>query len=344
MREISDKPNSGDDERASTTRADTTRNERTHTTHNESANTTRNERANTTHDENANTTRDESANRMGDEPMNRMGDESANRTRDESRNRRRANAARVGRSWRRIALAVLSSAYVVLWVGGVGHYLFVGEVAAERQWLASAFLGVAGLIVLLAAGSRGVLLRLLAVAALGLVFELCGVRYGLPFGRYAYTAALQPSIFGVPLVMACAWMVLVAYLKQVLLRLDAAAWSGALVAAAWMTTIDLVIDPLAANQLGYWRWVERGNYYGIPSSNFAGWFLCSFTIFVLLRRQQWQANLWHRLTGASIILFFTLIALSFHLFVAALVGFGLCAAELLIHVRKSQVPGPRSQV
>ncbi|HEX8424039.1 MAG TPA: carotenoid biosynthesis protein [Pyrinomonadaceae bacterium] len=329
MREISDNT-SGDDERADTTRAGTTRNERT----------------NTTHDKRANTLLDERASATRDERVNRTHDESMNGTRDESMNGTRANTARVGHSWRGIALAVLASAYVVLWAGGVGHYLFVGAVAAEQQWLASAFLGVAGLIVLLAAGSRGAVLRLVAVAALGLVFELSGVRYGLPFGRYVYTGVLQPSIFGVPLVMACAWMVLVAYLKQVLLRLDAAAWSGALVAAAWMTTIDLLIDPLAANQLGYWRWAERGNYYGIPSSNFVGWFVCSLSIFVLLRRERRQANFWHRLTGVSIILFFTLIALSFQLFIAALIGFGLCAAELLIGRKSSkfQVPGSKSQV
>lgn len=259
---------------------------------------------------------------------------------DKTNDNERANAKRAGNVWRRIALAVLVCAYVVLWVGGVGHYLFVGAVDAGQQWLASAYLFVAGLIVLLAATSRRVILRLVAVAAFGLVFELCGVRYGLPFGRYVYTGVLQPTIFGVPLVMAFAWMVLVAYLKQILLRLNVSAWLGALIAAVWMTTIDLVIDPLAANQLNYWRWVEAGSYYGIPWSNFAGWFVCSLSIFVLFRRQEeWPPNLWHRLTGASIILFFTLIALSFHLFIAALIGFGLCAAEFLSP--KSQVPSHR---
>jgi putative membrane protein len=195
---------------------------------------------------------------------------------------------------------------------------------------------VAGLIVLLAATSRRVALQLVAVAALGFVFELCGVRYGLPFGRYAYTGVLQPAIFGVPLVMAFAWMALVAYLRQALLRLNVGACGGALVAAVWMTTIDLVIDPLAANQLGYWRWVERGSYYGIPLSNFVGWFVCSLSIFVLLRRQKWQPNLWHRLAGVSIILFFTLIALSFHLFIAALVGLGLCAVHFLLFFKRQE--------
>jgi putative membrane protein len=246
----------------------------------------------------------------------------------------RRDATRAG-VWRRVVLIALAIVYAVLWAGGVGHYLFVGAVAAEQSWLASAFLAVAGAIVLCAIASRGEFVCLCAVAAFGLLVELCGVSYGVPFGRYAYTGVLRPTLFGVPVVMAFAWLTLVAYVQQAVLRLRLPMWAGALVAAAWMTAIDLVIDPLAANQLGYWRWVERGNYYGIPLTNFAGWFVASLSIFALLQRgrQTWRANLWHRLTGASIILFFTLIALSFHLWAAALVGFVLCALDVLLHAR-----------
>lgn len=229
-------------------------------------------------------------------------------------------------------LAALAVAYAILWVGGVGHYLFVGEVDAGQRWLAPAFLFVAATIVVLATRARRELVWLVMVAVSGLLFELCGVRYGLPFGRYSYTDALRPVVFGVPPVMACAWLVLVAYVRQMLLCFNLDRWAGALVAAAWMTAIDLVIDPLAANQLGYWRWVGTGSYYGIPVSNFAGWFVCSFVIFIGLRRKG-QPNFGHRLTGASIVLFFTLVAFSFQLFVAALVGCALCALDLLLHSR-----------
>lgn len=250
----------------------------------------------------------------------------ANATRALSKNAISATRANV---WRRILFALLSCAYVVLWVGGVGHYLFIGAVRPEQTALASVFLSLSGLLVLLTATTGRVALSLIVVAALGLGFELCGVRYGLPFGHYAYTGALQPTIYGVPLVMAFAWMTLVAYLKQSLGHLNVGAWGGALLAAVWMTTIDLLIDPLAANQLGYWRWVEAGRYYGIPASNFVGWFVCSLSVFALFR-QRWPPNLWHRLTGVSIILFFAFIALSFHLYLPALIGFGLCAADFLL--------------
>jgi putative membrane protein len=243
------------------------------------------------------------------------------------------NAARAG-AWRSLVLGALVVAYAVLWAGGAGHYLFVGAVAAEQSWLASAFLAVAGGIVLCTTTSRGDFLRLVAVAAFGLLVEWCGVRYGWLFGQYVYTGVLRPTLLGVPIVMAFAWMTLVAYVQQVMLRLKLPVWAGAFVAPAWMTAIDLVIDPLAANELGYWRWVERGAYYGIPTSNFAGWFAASLAIFALLRGRAWRPNFWHRLAGASIILFFTLIALSFHLWAAALAGFALCASDLLLHAKR----------
>lgn len=246
-----------------------------------------------------------------------------------------ANDARP-RAWRSLVLAALVFAYAVLWAGGAGHYLFVGAVAAEQSWLASAFLAVAGGIVLCTTTSRADFLRLAAVAAFGLLVEWCGVRYGWLFGRYAYTGVLRPTLLGVPVVMAFAWMTLVAYVQQVRLCLKLPAWAGALVAAAWMTAIDLVIDPLAANQLGYWRWVERGAYYGIPAHNFVGWFAASLPIFALLRREAWRPNFWHRLTGASIVLFFTLIALSFHLWAAAFAGFLLCAADALLSAKRGR--------
>ncbi len=71
----------------------------------------------------------------------------------------------------------------------------------------------------------------------------------------------------------------VTYVRQMLMNLRLSAWLEALIAASWMTAIDLVIDPLAANQLGYWRWVKSSAYYGIPLHNFAGWFVVSLIIF-----------------------------------------------------------------
>jgi putative membrane protein len=229
---------------------------------------------------------------------------------------------------RRLALFPLLTVYLVLWIGGVGHHFLIGNTPTGQNWIASLFLLLAALIVLVTTVDVSDFLRLMLIALAGLIIEALGVRYGLPFGAYRYTDVLQPKLFGVPLVMACAWMVLVAYLKQVTRHLNLHAWAKALLAALWMTAIDLVIDPLAAHQLGYWRWSGTGAYYGIPAVNFAGWFVVSLLIFCIVR-QEWKENYWASVTGLSILLFFTLIALAHQLFLAGGIGLMLSLAHFL---------------
>jgi putative membrane protein len=231
------------------------------------------------------------------------------------------------RSPRQIALAISVAVYFVLWLGGVGQHLFESPARKEHDWIASLFLLLAGLVVLLGARPARDLVTLLGIAALGFAIEVIGVRTGLPFGAYSYTAVLQPQLFGVPIVMAFAWMVLVAGIKQTLQGFGLARWLEALLGALWMTAVDLVIDPLAANLFGYWHWPAAGNYYGIPVSNFVGWFLASLLVFALLD-VRWKPNDWSRWTGLSIVLFFTLIALAHQIFLVGLIGLGLCGMQI----------------
>ena len=243
-------------------------------------------------------------------------------------------------------LAALIVTYAVMWIGGVGHYALDGGQPhlLEAPWAASVFLTLAGLLVIVTARGSD-LIGLLAVALLGFTAEIIGVRYGFIFGPYRYTDVLQPQFLDTPLVMLSAWMVLVAYCRQMLIALKLPRLIEAALAALWMTAIDLVIDPLAANQLGYWRWAQPGGYYGIPLQNFAGWFVVSFTIFIMfsqrppkipLEIRTWQKNQTARYVGLSIVLFFTVIALSYGLGLAGSIGLGLCLAHLAL-ARPSRV-------
>lgn len=238
-------------------------------------------------------------------------------------------AAGLGRK-RRAAIGVLAACYAVLWIGGVGRYLFVGPVGRDEAWAASAFLAVAGLLVLVSSDEWR---ALLAVAAAGFAAEIVGVRTGIPFGRYSYTDVLQPAVFGVPVVMTFAWMVLVSYVRQALPSRGRPTIVAAAIAAGWMTAIDLVVDPVAANGLDYWRWRSPGAYYGIPASNFVGWFAVSFAIFALLRRRP-SSNPIAWLVGTSVVAFFSLVALSFSLWAAAALGAALCIAPLALRSRR----------
>jgi bisanhydrobacterioruberin hydratase len=228
--------------------------------------------------------------------------------------------------WRRLAVWATLAVFAALWLGGVAS-AWLGVQRNDAGQLASLFLLSAGLVVLLGERTgRGVLL-LACVALLGFAVEAAGVRFGVPFGRYVYTDALRPQMLGVPVVMGPAWMVLVAFASDAAGGLRLRGRKAVLFAALLTTATDLVIDPLAANRLGYWRWEEAGGYYGVPLVNFAGWFL---TALVACRITGARANSWAGLVGAAIMLFFALLALAHSLPYVALVGFALCLARLLM--------------
>lgn len=231
-------------------------------------------------------------------------------------------------NFNKIAFTMLASFYGVMWAGGIGHYVLLGRPPLDAPWAASAFLLLAGLLVILKT-APGDALSLLAAASIGFAAEILGVRYGFIFSPYSYTGVLQPQVLAVPVVMLSAWMVLLAYVRQMLASLDLPLAAEAVLAAAWMTAIDLVIDPLAANQLGYWRWVNAGAYHGIPLHNFIGWFAVSLAVFLAVRRR-WAPSPAARNVGLSIVLFFTAIAASYGLIVPAGVGLALCAAHFLL--------------
>lgn len=216
--------------------------------------------------------------------------------------------------------------YFFLWAGGIFSYLMDDGPPTALSWTAPFFLLMASLIVVTTSAVSEIGFLLLG-GSIGFIAEVVGVRYGLVFGGYRYTDVLSPHFLEVPLVMICAWLVLAGYVRQMLSGFRLSRWLLIVLASIWMTAIDLVIDPLAANALGYWRWFETGVYYGIPSHNFIGWFAVSLLVFWSLRGPVVK-NVWAQHTGLSIILFFTVLALIQGLVLAGLAGIVL----ILIHI------------
>ncbi|HEX7317239.1 MAG TPA: carotenoid biosynthesis protein [Pyrinomonadaceae bacterium] len=232
---------------------------------------------------------------------------------------------------RRAALWSSLAVFAVLWVGGVAS-AWLGVEREDAGTFASLFLLTAGLVVLLGERTKQGALSLACVALLGFAVEAVGVRFGVPFGRYVYTDSLWPRMFGVPFVLGPAWMVLVAFARDAAGRLRLEGWRAVLFAALLTTATDLVIDPLAANRLGYWKWVDGGSYYGVPVVNFVGWFLTALVACRLAGARP-RANFWAGLVGSAILLFFTLLALAHSLPYVALTGFALCLAPLMLATR-----------
>ncbi|BCX03050.1 MAG: hypothetical protein KatS3mg053_0988 [Candidatus Roseilinea sp.] len=141
-------------------------------------------------------------------------------------------------------------------------------------------------------------LMLLAGFAIALTTEYLGSTYGLIFGQYDYTDNLGPKVLGkVPVIIPIAWFMMLypawnvadLLVVQVIRRMTQDAKHRAphhlaypivriVVAALAMTAWDLSLDPRMVAD-GNWVWRDGGAYFGIPLSNYAGWFITSALIY-----------------------------------------------------------------
>lgn len=174
---------------------------------------------------------------------------------------------------------------LALEAGGVAVQLATGH-AVPQVTLVAAALVVACMLRL--HGLRGTMAFIALVVAIPFGSEFLGVLTGIPYGPYAYNAALGPWLFGlVPVFILVAWInitYLVLATTTLALgrsRLWLAFLDGAL-AASW----DAMVDPLAV-RAGYWVWLSPGGLYGVPFTNFLGWFAV-VTLFSLVVRVLWS--------------------------------------------------------
>ena len=122
---------------------------------------------------------------------------------------------------------------------------------------------------------------LLIITVVTLLVEAVGTGTGFPFGRYTYTDRLQPQILHVPLLIPIAWFMMLPCAWVVAAATAHNRWAFAAASATALTVWDLLLDPQMVNwQL--WIWDNPGGYFGIPWSNFAGWFITGFILTALL--------------------------------------------------------------
>ena len=108
----------------------------------------------------------------------------------------------------------------------------------------------------------------------GLLTEWVGHTTGVPFGAYGYTAP-GPQLLGVPLLVPLGWFAFT-LIGIELSPPGTKRWLAPLALVAW----DVGLDPLMVSQ-GFWRF-DGGAYYGIPLSNFVGWFVAGAALVTLL--------------------------------------------------------------
>jgi len=114
---------------------------------------------------------------------------------------------------------------------------------------------------------------LVIAATVSFIWEFIGVTTGVPFGQYVYTSALGPQLGPVPLFIPLIWCALGYFCME--------ASDYYIMASALMVSLDLSFDPVFSNALGLWTWLGPTQYFGVPLSNFFGWFVASLTFFAL---------------------------------------------------------------
>ena len=184
------------------------------------------------------------------------------------------NALRYSSSTRTSLLAwilTMLALPVLGWIMGEGYLL--------RGMLAGVLVQAALVLIILyqAWGLRRAASVFGIVAGLAYFAELLGVKTGFLFGKYHYTALLQPQIAGVPVLIPLAWMMMLPpawAIAQLITRRSGRSIRFVVVSALAFTAWDLFLDPQMV-AWNFWHWDSPGQYFGIPWSNYLGWILVS---------------------------------------------------------------------
>jgi uncharacterized membrane protein len=138
-------------------------------------------------------------------------------------------------------------------------------------------------------GLRGILIFTSIALLIGNILENIGVATGFPYGHYVFLSLMGPKLLSVPILLGLAYIGM-AYVSWTLSRLIVGA-TGArlaesqlftvpLLASFIMTAWDLAQDPVWSTFLHAWRWFDGGIWFGVPLTNYAGWLLTVFLIYI----------------------------------------------------------------
>jgi len=144
-------------------------------------------------------------------------------------------------------------------------------------------------------GWKGIGIYFVLAVVISNIYENSSIATGFPFGSY-YHNTPTPKIFLVPWTVGLAFFAITYLGAQIAVGLMGEDLGGpskfgrfampvmaTFVAVGW----DICHDPLLATFTGLGVYKHPGEYYGVPISNYAGWFLCCWSInqaFALVRR------------------------------------------------------------
>src|SRR2546422_9176211 len=181
-------------------------------------------------------------------------------------------------------LWVLAAAYAVALVANIAFGL--GIPLAVVLLISVAFALIHGAI---RYGWSGIVAFVVICLVVSNVLENTSILTGFPFGHYHYTVALGPKLFLVPLLIGpayfangyFAWVIGTVLIGQVRRGSNALLTVAVpFIAAFVMVMWDLTLDPRASTIQHQWIWEQGGGYFGVPLTNYLGWF---FTVYLFLQ-------------------------------------------------------------
>lgn len=193
------------------------------------------------------------------------------------------------------------------------------------------------------------LMATLCVSLFAYAIESCGVITGWPYGAFSYGNQLGPKLFSVvPILLPFSYVPLVIGALSIAKSFDIGRLGQWALGVGLLVGYDLVLDP-GAVKVGYWIWEDPGSYYGIPLSNYLGWFLSSSIGVAILSRffhsplpLKWRSMLLSTYFWSAI--FWTSVCAIEQLVIPALIGLALMLVCIrLVYERKDKevlVGGP----
>jgi putative membrane protein len=130
-------------------------------------------------------------------------------------------------------------------------------------------------------GVRGMTAFTAFCLSAGALCESLSLRTGFPFGHYSFTGLMGPQVLHLPILLVlaylgigyCSWV-----LALLILHYRDRALNGAgvvavpLLASTIMLAWDLSMEAIWSTIDHAWIWRDGGRFYGVPVSNFLGWF------------------------------------------------------------------------
>lgn len=136
------------------------------------------------------------------------------------------------------------------------------------------------------------------IIIVGFSGEYLGVHTGLVFGNYYYNPSPAINGFligGVPPLVTLSYISM-GYCCYVMARIILGTYKKvtgwvmvglAALAAVFMVVWDMSFDPTSAIVQHLWTWEKGGAYFGEPFHNFTGWFMVTFTFFLIIGLCLW---------------------------------------------------------